>query len=119
MMFHTMSAAGLYPPQYQTRATTGRDSVTVLLLNEARPTVWDQVCGWLNDHRTIGNAEVRQIMKTDDVLTASKALKGWVERGLLAVANPLEGKRNRRYKRPEGEALESLFVRRLGKQNAG
>ena len=55
-------------------------------------------------------------MKTDDLLTASKTLKGWVERGLLAVANPHEGKRNRRYKRPEGEALEPLFARRLGKQ---
>ncbi|MCH7720550.1 MAG: putative DNA binding domain-containing protein [Planctomycetes bacterium] len=118
MMFHTMGAAGLYPPQYLTRATTGRDSVTVQLLNEARPTVWDQVCSWLDDHGTIGNAEVRQIMKTDDVLAASKALKGWVERGLLAVANPLGGKRNRRYQRPESEALQPLFARRLRKQNA-
>jgi len=114
MMFHTMGAAGLYPPLYLTRATTGRDSVTVLLLNEARPTVWDQVCGWLGEHGTIGNAEVRQIMKTEDVLAASRALKGWVDRGLLAVANPHEGKRNRRYKRPEVESLEPLFAKRLG-----
>ena len=90
--------------------------MTVLLLNEARPTVWNQVCGWLDDNGTIGNAEVRQIMKTEDTLAASRALKGWVERGLLAVANPHEGKRNRRYKRPEAESLEPLFAKRLGKQ---
>jgi ATP-dependent DNA helicase RecG len=116
MMFHTMGAAGLYPPLYRTRATTGRDSVTVLLLNGARPTVWNQVCGWIDDNGTIGNAEVRRIMKTEDTLAASRALKGWVEHGLLAVANPHEGKRNRRYKRPEAESLDPLFAKRLGKQ---
>jgi len=118
MMFHTMGAAGLYPPVYLTRATTSRDSVTVLLLNETCPTVWNQVCGWLDDHGTIGNAEVRKIMKTEDTLSASKALTGWVGRGLLAVANPHEGKRNRRYNRPEVETLEPLFAKRLGKQKS-
>lgn len=119
MMFHTMGAAGLYPPQYQTRATTGRDSVTVLLRNEGWPTVWNQVCGWLDEHGTIGNAEVRKIMKTEDTLAATRALKGWVERRLLAVANPHQGKRNRQYKRPEIESLEPLFAKRLGKQTGG
>ncbi len=38
------------------------------------------------------------------------------ERGLLVVANPHNGKKNRRYKRSEGEALEPLFSKRLGKQ---
>ncbi len=55
-------------------------------------------------------------MKTDDVLAASKVLKGWVERALLAVASPPQGRRNRRYKRPEVESLEQLFAKRPGKQ---
>ena len=117
MMFETMGAAGLYPPLFLTRATTGRDSVTVLMLNESRPTVWDQVCRCLDEHGTIANAEVRTIMGTEDTLAASRALKGWVEHGLLVVANPHEGKRSRRYRRPEEQALEPLFAKRLGKQD--
>ncbi len=115
MMFQTMNSAGLYPPLYLTRASTGQDTVKVFLLNEARPTVWDQVCKWLDEHGTIGNAEVRRIMNTDDVLTATKALRGWVDRKLLVVANPQEGKRSRRYKRPEDESLSSLFSNRQRK----
>lgn len=39
-----------------------------------------------------------------------------IKQRLWAVANPNEGKRNRRYRRPEAEFLETLFAKRLGKQ---
>lgn len=116
MMFHTMESVGLYPPLYLTRATTGRDEVQVVLLNENRPTIWDQVYVYLEDHETIGNTEVRQIMGRDDILAASKQIKEWVAHGLLEIANPHEGKRIRRYKLPENDPTPRLFSVGLGKQ---
>lgn len=116
MMFQTMNTAGLYPPTYLSRATTGRDEVLVILRNENRPTVWDQVADYLDKHGIIGNAEVRQIMGVADTLAASKALKDWVERGLLEVANPDAGKRVRRYKLPEADPARPLFSGQRGKQ---
>lgn len=116
MMFQTMEAAGLYPPLYLTRATTGRDEVLVVLLNENRPGLWDQVADFLGKHGTIANAKVRQIMGSDDTLAASRALKEWVERGLLEVANPEAGKRIRRYKLPEADPTRPLFSDDQGKQ---
>lgn len=116
MMFKTMNAAGLYPPTYLSRATTGRDEVRVILRNENRPTVWDQVADFLDKHGSIGNAEVRQIMGTNDTLAASKAIKEWVARGLLEVANPEAGKRVRRYRLPEADPARPLFSKEERKQ---
>ena len=116
MMFQTMDTAGLYPPLYLTRTTTGRDGVLVVLLNGNRPSVWDQVSTFLDKHGSIANSEVRDIMRTDDVLTASKALKGWVQRGLLVPVDPSVAKQLRRYRRPEQETIEPLFSKQLGKQ---
>lgn len=118
MMFRTMDSAGLYPPLYLTRATTGLDALQVILLNEGRPSVWDQVSQFLEEHGSIGNAEVRRIMRTD-TLKASKQLKDWVRRGLLAVANPRAAKQHRRYRRPEEEIVQPLFSARQGKQQGG
>jgi len=116
MMFQTMDAAGLYPPVFLTRATIKRDEVLLLLLNEYRPTTWDQVTEYLQKHGVIGNAEVRRIMGSADILAASKALKNWVDRGLLEIANPDVGKRSRRYKLPEANPAQPLFADDLGKQ---
>lgn len=117
MMFQTMDAAGLYPPLYLTRATTRRDNVLVVLFNENRPSVWDQVSEYLVKNGSIANAEVRQILRTDDALKASKLLKAWVDRGLLVVTNPQAARQHRRYRRAEGETVEPLFSRQLGKQS--
>ncbi len=117
MMFSTMDSARLYPPLYFSRTFTGRDSVLVVLRNEARPSVWDQVSRFLEEHGSIGNADVRQIMRTDDTLKASKALREWVHRGLLAVANPAAAKQHRRYTRPERSGAEPLFSKQIRKQN--
>ena len=115
MMFQTMNAAGLYPPIYLTRSTTGRDEVRVLLLNENRPTIWDQVSSYLDKHGSVSNAEVRQIMGSENTLAVSKTLKAWVERGLLEVANPEAGKRSRRYRIPEVDPIPKFFSIEPGK----
>ena len=117
MMFSMMDTAGLYPPLYFSRTTTGRDSVLVVLRNEARPSIWDQVSQFIDKHGSVGNAEVRAIMRTDDTLKASKNLRMWVSRGLLVISNPDVAKKYRRYTRPERLAEESLFSKQLGKQN--
>jgi ATP-dependent DNA helicase RecG len=119
MMFHTMNAAGLYPPTYLSRATTGRDEVMVILRNENRPSIWDQVANYLDQHSVIGNKEVRKIMDTKDTLAASKTLKKWVERGLLVVANPNAGKNIRKYKLPESDTTRQLFSDERGKEESG
>ena len=108
MMFKTMDAAGLYPPLFLTGATTGRDTIQVVMLNESKPSVWDQVSQYLDKHGSIGNTEVRRIMSTD-TLAASRAIKAWVERGLLIPQNPESAKKYRRYQRPESENIISLF----------
>jgi hypothetical protein len=72
----------------------------VTLLNEVRPSGWDQVSGYLEVHGTIGNADVRKLLKNPDTLTVSKLLQAWVRSGLLAVNNPEAAKRLRKYERP-------------------
>lgn len=116
MMFGTMRATGLYPPLYLTRPHTEREAVTVVLLNENRPSAWEQVSDFIDKHGFIGNQEVRKILGTEDTLRASKHLKEWVDRGLLVVANPQQGPRIRRYTKP-GMYLEgNLFTNLPGKQ---
>lgn len=109
MMFQTMDAAGLYPPIYLSRETTGRDEVVVILRNENRPTTWNQVEDYLKKHGVIGNTEVRTIMGTTNVLAASKMIRDWVAHGLLEIADPSCGKRNRKYKLPESDTIPILF----------
>ncbi len=47
MMYQTMDTAGLYPPLYTTRATTGKDQVRVVLRNQNRPSAWDQLVAYI------------------------------------------------------------------------
>lgn len=100
MMYGTMRNAGLYPPLYVTRPRIEREAVRVDLRNDNRPSIWEQVVDYLDRHGEIGNAEVRQLMEVDDTLRASKTLKGWVDQGLLEVANPEAGRNVRRYRKP-------------------
>ncbi len=116
MMFSTMESANLYPPTYRTRATTNRDRVLVVLFNQERPSLWHQVSLLIKTKGSISNSDVRQIMKTDDTLTASKLLRWLVERGLLIVANPNAAKQHRRYTFPEQDPTEPLFSNGTGKQ---
>ena len=119
MMFGTMQAVGLYPPLYMTRPHIPREAVLVFLLNEHRPTAWKQVSQHIDEHGSIGNSEVRKAMETDDVLTASKQIKKWLEQGLLIILNPTAGTRARRYSKPNMPPPTQWFSTLEGKQRRG
>ncbi len=116
MMFGTMRQVGLYPPQYLTRPRIEREAVVTILFNQNRPSVWEQVVDCIDKHGTIGNAEVRRLLGTEDTLTASKQLKAWVEQGVLIVANPEAGRNVRRYMFPETE-FPDFFSNLDGKED--
>lgn len=109
MMIGTMQQTGLYPPLYQTRPQLVREAVAVYLFNENRPSAWEQVAAYIDQNGSLGNAEIRQLMGHVDTLKASQQIKKWRDLGLLIVANPHEGKRVRRYTRPERTATPPLF----------
>ena len=118
MMFDAMHRAELYPPLYRTYPDLDREAVQVVLLNEARPTAWDQVVAYVEEHGSVGNAEVRSILQTDDPVRASRLLKEWVRAGLLVVVNPESAKQHRRYVlHEEGTPPPlTLFASSQGKQ---
>jgi ATP-dependent DNA helicase RecG len=109
MMIGTMRESGLYPPIYLTRPRLEREAVLTILRNQNRPSVWAQVVDYIEHHGDIGNAELRQLLDTDDTLGASKQLKSWVEQGLLVVANPEAGRNVRRYTSRPGVRRRVLF----------
>jgi ATP-dependent DNA helicase RecG len=115
MMVATMGQANLYPPVFLSTPELDREAVLLLLFNEARPTVWNQVKTYLEKHGEIGNAEVRAILQTDDPVRASKLLRSWLERGLLALTDPKAAKQNRRYRLPGVLPPPGLFSKLAGK----
>ncbi len=115
MMFGTMHEAGLYPPQFLTRPRIEREAVVVHLRNQNQPTVWQQVSHYLDENGSISNAEVREILGTDDRIRASRQLKEWVDLGLLIVANPESAKRQRRYRKPDVNFDLDLFASLVSK----
>lgn len=117
MMFETMHRASLYPPLYRAYPDIDREAVQVVLLNEARPTAWDQVVACVEEHGSVGNAEVRAILGTDDPVRASKLLKEWVAAGLLVIVNPDSAKQHRRYALSEHGEEPTLFSFRQGKHD--
>jgi ATP-dependent DNA helicase RecG len=116
MMFDTMQRTNLYPPVYFTEPDVPRESVVVHLLNAERASIWDQVSAHLERHGTVGNAEVRRILRTDDPVKASRLLSSWLGQNLLVVANPEAAKQHRRYRRPGAVAQAELFSLDAGKQ---
>jgi ATP-dependent DNA helicase RecG len=108
MMFGEMKAKGLYPPRYEVRHESAVPTVTVTLLNEQRPAVWEQVSAFLDKHGSIANRDLRKIANLD-TLKATRMLRGWVEKGLLVMHG--SGKKDARYGRPHADAPElfSLF----------
>lgn len=108
MMIRTLEEGGLYPPVYRTEDELGREVVQVDLLNEARQSEWELVRDYLKDHDTVSNADVRRITNTKSNVTASKLLREWVDNGLLEVANPDVGTRNRLY-RLKGKVTLAAF----------
>ncbi len=107
MMFATMRAVGLYPPLYMSRPALDRDAVLVMLLNEERPAIWEQVSDWIERHGSINNRTLCRIAEVD-TLRASKMLKRWVEQGLL-VMDTSHGKQKTLYRKPDGGEAAALF----------
>jgi len=116
MMFGTMRESGLYPPLYLTRPRIEREAVLTILRNQNRPSVWEQVVNYIENHGDIGNAELRRLLDTNDTLGASKQLKAWVEQGLLVVVNPNAGRNVRRYTLPDQELSDEFFSNPVGKE---
>lgn len=116
MMFDTMWQSKLYLPIYLGRQQLQKDVVLLMILNEHRPTTWDQVSDFIDKHGSISNAQVRSLIVTHDVLGASKQLRAWVQKGLLVVTNPAAAKQHRRYAKPSTPLGAPLFSMLSGKQ---
>jgi ATP-dependent DNA helicase RecG len=99
MMFAEMAAAKLFPPKYQQSTDMANESVTVTLLNLARPSMWDVVSDWIERNGPIANSKLRDISGLD-TLAASKQLRNWVAQGVL-VALPAPSRQQARYTKPE------------------
>ncbi|OIQ72626.1 hypothetical protein GALL_457440 [mine drainage metagenome] len=98
MMFAEMANARLYPPQYRQTLDATHENVTVTLLNLERPTIWDEVSGWIDRNGPIANSDICQIANVD-TLKASKMLRAWEDQGVL-VRLPDRAKRNMAYTKP-------------------
>lgn len=117
MMVSVMDQAGLYSPVFHAPPEISRDAVVTILLNEERPTVWTQVEARARAAGSVGNAEVRAVLRTDDSVRASRMLKRWVEAGLLVPVEPEVGKKSRRYRLPGEESQPDLFPISQGHEN--
>lgn len=115
MMFAEMSAAKLYPPQYSQNTDAAVETVTVTLLNLERPSVWDEVSGWIDRNGSIANAELCKIAGVE-TLKASKMLAAWVDQGLLEPL-PDRGKRNMAYTRPSQAGEQPSLLSGLEENN--
>jgi len=107
MMFSEMRAGGLYPPRYSVRQESAIPSVTVTLLNEQRPAVWEQVSAFVDKNGAIANRDLRKIANLE-TLQATRMLKSWVEKGLLVMCG--SGKRDATYRKPTESAHSDLLL---------
>lgn len=116
MMFAEMRAANLYPPFYSENRAAAQPSVTVSLLNEERPPIWEQVSDWMDRNGPLANSDLCRIAGVD-TLKASKMLKRWVEQGVL-LRDDSAGKRHTVYRKPVPEgAAETASSLSLGLDN--
>ena len=98
MMFAEMAQAKLYPPQYRQNTEAAVESVTVILLNLERPTVWDEVSHWIDQNGSIANRQLREITGLD-TLEASRLLRTWVAQGVLITLSSAS-RQQARYTKP-------------------
>ena len=96
-----MQAKNLYPPIFYTYPFS-KDSVTVVLFNENRPSEWEKLSAYLREKKYITNEEARRITGVVQRDKMAKMLKGWVKRGLLAQIVPPSGYvRGTKYRLPD------------------
>ena len=97
MMMQTLQKAGLFPPLYRLVSHPDRESVLVILKNEAKNNAWQMVEDHLRTHGQIGNADLRCILNLTERqhAAASKQLAKWVADGALIIINPEAGTRSR------------------------
>lgn len=107
MMFSEMKARGLYPPRYAVRQDSAIPVVTVILLNEERPAVWERVSAFIDKHGAIANRDLREITSLE-TLQATRMLKGWVEKGLLLKEGG--GKRDAKYRKTSQLEHDDLLL---------
>jgi hypothetical protein len=67
-------AVGLYPPVYLSSPYLEHDAVMVVLSNEERPALWEQVSNWLDRNGSIGNRELCRI-------AGNEAYESWRRHG--------------------------------------
>ena len=79
----------------------------VVLLNEERPPIWEQVSDWLDRNRFITNADLCKIANID-TLAASRLFSKWVIKDML-IPDKSKGKRGTRHYKP-GQAVEQLSL---------
>ena len=117
MMFNEMKARGLYPPRYAVGQRSAIPTVTVTLLNEQRPAVWEQVSAFIDKNGAIANRDLRKIANLE-TLQATRMLKGWVANGLLVIHGG--GKRDATYRKPSSESTDGdLLLFDGGKFDSG
>ena len=111
MMFNLMRAGKLYPPLYRELRELAQEAISVTLLNEESPPIWEQVSDWIDRNGPIANSDMCAIADLD-TLKASKLLRRWVEQGLLE-GDASRGKRYIVYSKPAEAAgpLGSLSSR--------
>lgn len=108
MMFAAMAEANLYPPQYVVNTDKAVESVTITLLNHERPSIWDEVSHWIDQHGEIANSDLREIAKVE-TLNATRMFNEWVEQGVL-VRVPNRGKKNTAYVKPQQAAEQGSLL---------
>lgn len=115
MMFNLMRAGKLYPPLYRELREQAQEAISVTLLNEESPPIWDQVSDWIDRNGPIANSDLCAIAELD-TLKASKLLKRWVEQGLLE-GDASRGKRYIVYSKLAAEARAQLGSLSSGPDN--
>ncbi len=115
MMFNLMREGKLYPPQYRELREQAQEAISVTLLNEESPPIWEQVSDWIDRNGPIANSDLCAIAELD-TLKASKLLKRWVEQGLLE-RDASRGKRYIVYSKPATEDRAQLGSLSSGSDN--
>ena len=114
-MREPLKRENLFPPIYTLLRKPDRECVLLTLRNEARNDDWELVEDYLRTHPDIGNADLRAILNISaaNKPLASRLLSGWVESGLLVIANPAAGTRLRRYRLATPESSGDIVARLL------